>query len=817
MKSNRTLKILIGTIAGIIVLLILVSVIVKIVFTKEKLLSMLVPRIETALNREVEIDDVSVSIWGGLGVDVEGMKVQNNPGFIQQELFKFDRLSIRVKFWPLLRKRVELKKLILENPEINLEKTTQGISNFEDLIKSEEETIVIPATFDQLEINNGKIVYLDNQSKKTIVLYQYQQKAGLFLDEMGENAEITGTITIPEIELSLPDYKGKLPPLTLSLEHKLTFNMPQQFLEIEELKLRIAEISVDIKGKLEQLNTQPILNLTVESGKIPIRDIFASLPSEESSPLKKLSTSGDMTISASIRGEIKEESSPEIQGKVTIENARVDFTGVPKPFIMPYGEMSFNNRSANFFSSGAKLADAAMEIKLVLENFSDPNLTSEVKAKLNLVVLRELVSLPENVNLAGLADVNIKAYGKIKKPEKMILSGRVDLQKAEIATPALGVPIRNLNAGMVLKDGNIDISQMSLSLGKSSLNLQGKLYGAVTYVLSPKKEPPLLKFNLNSPFMDFDEILPVSEETTTVAGGGKSKTEKPDSIMLPMINASGQIFIQRGIFRGVEFNNFSSSVEITNGVLKLSNIVSNIYSGAVGGEVKTDLKQPEHVEFDMNLTANQIEANDFLSRFTAFDNRLFGKLNLNANFAGTGNSVEEIRKTLLANGTANFAEGKLANWEFLDSLSSFLGIKMAKEQPIRNLRNSFRIEDGRIYFDDFSAITTDGDLGLTGSLGLDGSLDYQLTVVLSPDLSARFNALGDLSSYLKNDQGRVVLDIKVGGKAKRPRFTFDTSRAEKRLQDQLKSKVQDKKEELKDEVKKTAEDLLQELLKKKKR
>jgi hypothetical protein len=817
MKSKKGWKVFLGIVGGIIVLLILATVVAKVVLTKEKLLALMVPKIEAALDRKVEIDDVAVSIWGGLGVDVNGMTVFNRPGFTRQELFKFDKLSIRVKFWPLLHKRIEISKLILENPEINLETTRQGVSNFEDIIHGEGGAIIIPASFDQLEIANGQITYLDDKNQKTVILRKFEQKARLSLDEKGENAEIAGTITIPEIELTLPNYTGKLPPLTLSLEHLLTLDMARQVLEIKDLKLGIAEIQMEVKGEVGGLDESPILNLTVQSDKIPLQEVLASVPKEESSPLNQLSTSGSMMVAASVKGEMKEGASPEIEGKVTLENARIDFAQVPQPFSMPYGEVNFNNRSLSFFSSGAQLGGTPMQVKLVLEDFSDPSLSSEISAKLNLGVVQELVSLPQGMSLAGAADLNVKAYGKVKKPDKMALSGRVGLEKAEIASPGLGVPIRNLDADMVLKDGNVEISQMSLSMGKSSMNLQGRLYGVVPYLLSQRKEPPLLSFNFSSPFMDFDEILPESRTTELGAQPQKQETAVSDSILLPGINASGQVSIQRGKFRGVEFTDFSSKVEVTDGVLKLGNIVSNVYTGTVGGAVETDLKRPDHVKFDMNLTANQIEANDFLSRFTAVDDRLFGKLNLSATFAGEGNSIQDIRKTLLAKGTASFADGKLVNLPLLDSLSSFLGIPMAKEEQIRTLWNTFRIENGRVYFDDLTASSRDGDIQLAGWLGLDGSLDYKLTLVLSPELSTKFSALGDLSNYLKNDEGRVVLDINVGGKTTRPNFSFDTSRAEKKLQDQLKAKVNEKKEELKDQAKETAQDLLQQLLKKKKK
>jgi len=87
----------------------------------------------------------------------------------------------------------------------------------------------------------------------------------------------------------------------------------------------------------------------------------------------------------------------------------------------------------------------------------------------------------------------------------------------------------------------------------------------------------------------------------------------------------------------------------------------------------------------------------------------------------------------------------------------------------------------------------------------------------SPELSLRFDALGDLSDYLKNEQGRVVLDIKISGLAKNPEFALDTSRAEKKLKDQMKAKAEEKKDEIKDQLKEKAEDLFKDLLKKKKK
>lgn len=811
MKLKKGVKILVGIVVAIVILLLLVSLVSKIIFTKEKLLSLVVPRIEKALDREVEIEDITISIWGGLGVDVEGMRVLNPSGFTQEELFKFEQLLVRIKFWPLLHKRIEVKKLILESPLINLEKNRKGISNFGDLLKGREGGFSLPVTFDQMEIKDGKILYLDNKEKKRIVLYEFEERAKLSLDEKMENIRATGKISIDQIELDLPQYKGKLPQLTFSLEHDLNLNMPGDSLNINSLKIWIAKISFDLKGKVEKLSAAPQMNLEVSSNEIPLEDVLASLPQEESSPLNQLKTSGKMKLSASLEGEMKTATLPQIQGKIFFRDVKIDFAQLPQSFKMPYGEINFNNRSVSLFSSKAKLGEAPLEFKAVVDNFGDPHLTSELKMKFDLTLLGEFKKMPEGTSLKGETEIDAKAYGKIKKLQEMNLSGRVNLREVEVTTPALGVPAKNLNADLSFKGGDVNITNLALSLGESSFDLQGRFYQAIPYFLFKGEEKPVLNFSLNSPLMDLDEIFPVTKEVET-------EETKPisDTLLLPDINAKGQLSVQKLIFRKVEYTNLSASLDVTDGILKIENVVSNVYTGTIGGKVVCDLNDINNLKFNMDFTASQIEANDFLSRFTAIHDHLFGKLNLTASFSGTGNKVEDIQKSLTAFGTATITDGKLVNWELLNKLASYLRVKTFKEEQIKTLRNSFRIENGRVWFDDFSASTKSGDFELSGSVGMDGSLDYELTAALSSELSSSFDALGDLSEYLKNDQGRVVLDVKIKGPAKNPEFSLDKSKAEERFKKRMTQRFKQEGEKVTEELKKKGEDLLKELFKKKK-
>ncbi len=809
MPKRKGLKILFWVIGILVLLIVIASVAVKIIFTKEKLMAMIKPRIEAALQREVEIQDVSVSIFGGLGANVEGVKIHNLPGFTQKELFEFKTLSIRVKFWPLLRKRIEMVKIILDQPIIALEKNKDGVSNIDDLLKEEGEVKIPPITFDQMQIKNGKLIFLDQAKQSQILLKQIDQEAKFSLDETGENGSASGKISIAEIDLDLPDAEKELPQLSFLLEHELTYNFPGDSLSIEQLNIILGKAPFNLKGRIKNLTTSPFTDLSLFADKVKIEDLLNWVPKPETSPLTEIEASGNLKISADLSGELRLDTLPQFKGQLVLNDLKMKTPQLEYPFEMSYAEINFDQKALSFFTSQGKISDAEIELSAVIDNYQDPNLAAELKTNFDLKLLKDLKKIPEDMEAKGEIKIDLKAFGKAKKPEELKLSGGVIVKNGEMTVPFLAKPVEDLSVDLVLKQNDLKLNNINLRMGKSSVNLQGEVKKVVPYFLKKEEKIPQIQFSLNSPLLNLDEILPSQEPGTKP----ETKKTKQDTLLLPGIEARGQINIQKVIFREVEQTDLIANVEISQGFIKIENLVSKVYTGGLGGKVLCDLNDPEHITFDMEFNASKIEANDFLSRFTLFDEHLFGKLDISAKFSGKGNSIEDIKRSLLASGKVNIQNGKLVNWELLNLLGEYLQVKEMKDQTIRDLKNTFLIQNQRLYFDDFSARTKDADWQLSGSVGFDGSLDYAISTTLSNDLSKRFNALGDISSFLKNDQGRVVLDIKLKGTPKSPTFTLDTSRAEKKFQSQLKIKQED----LKDELKKKGEELLNNFLKKKKK
>ena len=805
MKLKKGWKILIWVVSIVIAVLIVVSIAVRLIFTKEKLTAMVQPKVEKALNRKVSIEDISPSVLRGLGVDIKGLEISNLPGYEQKNLFKIKNFSVRVKFWPLLKKRIEVRKIILDQPEIFIEKNKEGILSIADLMKSGGGPLPL-ILFENVQIKNGSFTYDDLSNGSRIFLVGIEQKGKLVVDQKYENGRSEGKLSIRKIDLKLPGFKSQIPELSLSLQHKVSFSLPGDSVNVEQVKIDLAKISLEIKGVVRDLKTTPQADLALSSKDISIQDLLSSIPADKNSPLSQLKGSGKMRVTASLKGELKGKTLPSFKGQISLKDVRVDFAKVPQPFLLPSGQIDFDNQGLSVITQDAKLGNTPLELKTVIDNYSDPNLTAELKTKFDLAIVKEVQKMPEGTNLSGSVDIDAKAFGKLKKPEQLDLSGNFALRNVEVSSPNLTVPVKNLNSDMSLSKGVLNIDNLSLSLGKSSLSLNGKVENVVQSIIPGKGVPrkPFLSFRLNSPLVDLDEIMPVKPQAKP-----QEKQQVKTAPPFPDIDASGQVEVKKLIFRQVELQNLVANLEIKNRVVKVQNVAANVYNGLVGGNATYDMTNVNDPKFDIKVSASKIEANNFLSRFALFKDHLFGNLNMTADFSGNGLNVEQITKSLIASGSGTITDGKLVNWDLLNQISSYLRMNEFKEEKIRTLTNSFKVNNGRVFFEDFQALTTSGDWKANGSVGLDGSLDYSVNVVLSPEVSSRID-LGDLTKFFQDDKGRMVLDFKIEGNAKSPKFTISTARAEKKFQQQL----QQQKDKATEDLKKKAGDLLKGLFKK---
>jgi len=93
----------------------------------------LLAQAEQALGRPLQIGDIELSLWGGIGARLQNVALADDPAFSSDTFVRAADLQIRLKFMPLLRQELEVGRVIVRDPVIRLIRNAEGVFNFASL------------------------------------------------------------------------------------------------------------------------------------------------------------------------------------------------------------------------------------------------------------------------------------------------------------------------------------------------------------------------------------------------------------------------------------------------------------------------------------------------------------------------------------------------------------------------------------------------------------------------------------------------------------------------------------------------------------
>lgn len=783
MAGRKGFKLLLWLMVTAVVLILVVYATVLILLPKDKIIAMIIPKIEEALNREVTVGDVSVSIWGGVGLRLSDLAVKNPGGFKTDNFMELDDLDVKVKFFPLFKKRIEITNIVLDGLTINLERTETGLTNFSDLgsapaqgierIEAEQAAAALPFSFDDLALGNSSLYYTDDSSGFSVALEGVSLKSTLVPEDDQAVLRSRGELLVEEFSYSDLNKEYHFASIELGLAHDLLYDMEGDSLRIDKLDFSLDKLKGSVRGVVTGVSGEALLDLSFRTDDLRVGDLLKAIPRELLPQADDLTGSGKLHVVADYRGPARLTRTADLEGKLTmkdIELAHEDFRGKLE---MKLAELNFSQTNLTFFTGDAELAGEPFTLKLILDNLPDPSLSAEVDFDLNLRAVKQFLD-PED-ELSGRLRVRATAYGKLKTPESMSLLGSLELKNLEYYSKDLGFPVKDVDAEFEFIGRDVRIELFQAIVGESDFTATGEIKNLTPYLFAPDEadRKPLYRGEIISNYLNIDELM--YEEEEDVSGQPEGGAADTALFFLPDFDAEGTFTIRSGVYSLVAFEDATGRFELTDYVLHIDGVSAEVYDGDITGSAVIDIENIEQPEFQVDYSAKEIEINSFLSRFTGFQDHLFGEIDITGSFSGTGSEIEDLLPTLAATGTCNMRKGKLVNFDLIKKLAEPIGFKTFDEEKVRDLIGSFHVENERVYFDDLSLASSSGDWHISGSVGFDGSLDYSGEVTLSSDAARNLDFLGDFKSLLQDRSGNVVLPFKLMGTYSSPQVALDTS------------------------------------------
>ncbi|HXF47983.1 MAG TPA: AsmA family protein [Verrucomicrobiae bacterium] len=759
-------------------------------FTKERILALVLPKAQQALQRPVSVGDASFSAWGKIKLNLTDVKVRNKPGFNDSLLFSAQKIAVAVKILPLLKKQIEITSLELGAPVVSYEVRPSGKSNVADWFVPSTDTQktkgggAVFLLVENLALSNGQLRYRNDSTGTILFLSRLNWESKSAYREEEKKLDFSGKLTSGLVRYRSPKQKFETDKLVPEIAYNFGYSLEQDKMEFRSASFRFGQIALLASGELSGLRGKKKGRFDIKSEEFSaaeLKESFAAfLPAaaKEWKLAGKGRVSGQIRFASPVQGQLGvvvngfELSAPEVKEKIRIEKleTKVDL-----------GEKRLNLTTSNGFWGGEPF-----RVDLSVQDWEKQNVVLDLKGKLNLAVLPGLLNMAET-KLSGELSPDISLSGSAKNKESFSLNGRLIVKNVEYSSSKSKYPISDLNADIGFSGKDISQLKLALKAGRSDISIDGKVANAVAWAATKRKVPASATFEFRSQFLDLDQLMPPPERLPN----GKVKV---DTVPLPDWNGSGSISIGKGVINKLPFSNFRSPVKIDDGVIRMNGFKMDMLNGKVEGDLTRNMVDLSRPEFDVKIQASDIEANELFSAVTPLKGTVFGKMNLSGNFSGAGLVASEIMRSMSANGNWNIDSGKLVRFGPLAKLGEKLGQDWKKELPLKNLKALFRMQDGRLIFNPLNFGLPLGDFKSTGTLGLDGVLDFVVDSRITPEAAERFGLPPALLEMMKDPQGKIPVSFALTGTGADPKINLSLPGAQQKKE----SLLEEKKEELKE-------------------
>lgn len=252
------IKILALTVGAVLLLTAGLSVFVHYYLTDERVKKLVVPKLENALAREVDLKEIEVSLWKGVTFkDFVILEADGRDEFVRVEDF-----NLSYELLPLLKKQLKISRVVLNKPHIEVVRRADGRFNFESLKplaspasekkardgessrQPAEAALPLALTIKNIKVNEADFTLRDEMEELPAGKASVDGTVGLETGKTPATFKYSGSLDITG-ETIYKDIETKLTGTTNFDQNKADFNFD---LLVEDQEMTFSGIVKDYQG-----------------------------------------------------------------------------------------------------------------------------------------------------------------------------------------------------------------------------------------------------------------------------------------------------------------------------------------------------------------------------------------------------------------------------------------------------------------------------------------------------------------------------------------------------------------------------------------
>ena len=783
------------------------------------------------LNAQFDFSALNISLlrnFPSASVTLEDFYLKGTGAFENDTLIQAGELTAAVNLFSLFGDSgYDISKIIIEDTKVKAIVLEDGKPNWDVMKASAEEDTVQETSAESSPFR----IKLKRLSVKDLSVSYDDRQAGMYAAIENLRATCSGDFgserTLVDLELKTPalTYRtGGVPFLNraaLEADMNVDADLVNNKFTLQDNSISLNAIKLNIDGWAAMQKDGVGMDIKLNTNEVGFKELLSLIPAIYAKDFQDLKTDGKASLTAFAKGTLTQEQMPQFEVALNVENAMfrypslpagVDGINISATVKNPGGNIDATEVTINPFDF--TLAGNPFSLKAIVKTpTSDPDLQATAKGTLDLGKIKDVYPLEDmsfngtiqaDMNLAGkLSYIEKEQYDKMKAEGSIRLNG-MKLNMKDLPTVAIQ------RSTFSFSPRYLQLSETTVNIGNNDVTLDSRFENYLGYALKGSTLKGSL--NISSNHLNLNDFM--STDTTAVQAQATADTTATTSstgaIRIPEnLDFNMQANLKEVLFDKMKLENVNGTLLVKNGTIDMRNLSFNTMGGSItanGAYSAPKASQPHlNAGFDMKNIgfAQAYQELGLVQQLAPIFKGLKGNFSGNLQIdTPLDENMSPVMQKVQGSGNLSTKDLSLSGVKFIDQVADIVKKPSMKEIEVKDLNLGFEIKDGRVNTQPFDLKLGDYTMNLSGSTGLDQTIDYTGKITLPS---------GGIGSALG------TVDMTIGGTFTSPKVGIDMASLAKNAAEQaLKGIVGGDNKEGESGEKKSILDKARDLFKKKK-
>jgi hypothetical protein len=568
---------------------------------------------------------------------------------------------------------------------------------------------------------------------------------------------------------------------------------------LKKFHLEVLDEPFDIQGLISTPISAPDVDLSF-AGSVNLQEVPRLLPLPADSgtfDFADLQLGGRLILRGEIDGVVADERVPRFDITCGVTDGSLSHPSLPQPLKRIQLDLRAQNPGGSLDETviqvqklHAEIENDSLEITAKIKTpVIDPLLSARLAGRINLARATDFLLAEGRPDVQGRVNFDVRIDGNVSairqsQWDKFTAAGLLDFSQVAYAAPDLPVQLRLPRAKLRLSPQGFILDTLECRYDKSDLQAKGTLENVFGYLFDNRTLAGTLTVR-----SDYCDLNP------WVAGESQKlrAVELPERMELLLSAAFKEV-----LYDNLTITNATGNLLLKDRTLNLLDLKANTLQGTVEATGTYRYTPPEKPHLFMDVKAERLGIPEMFTTFVTVQRFVPIAQYMRGQAGGTLSIDADLDTTLLpvwpkflSSGSLSVLQGALKDFVPLNKVAELLNLDRLRDPGLKDLLLNYHITDGRFFVRPTAFAVDQYQMQVSGSNGLDKSLDYLLTInIPAAELKAGANRL--LSDLIKQDisaltDETVVVKVNIRGTLADPKIETSLADIVKGPAEQLKA------------------------------